>query len=96
MQKEYTNKSEQMRIHINQCQSSGQRVADYCKEHSLSKATYYNWHKKLSAPSTSGGFIELPSTNINSCVEVVLGNGVSIHFNQLIPSTYLKDLLCCI
>jgi hypothetical protein len=96
MQKEYTNKSEQMRLHIKQCQSSGQRVLDYCKEHELSEARYYYWYKKLRTPSTSGGFIELPVTNTNSHIEVFFPNGVRIHFDQLISSAYLKELGCCI
>jgi hypothetical protein len=94
MQIEYSNKSEQMRLHIKQCQSSGQRVADYCKAHGVSKAAYYYWHSKLNKASSSGGFIELPATNTNSRIEVILPNGVQIHFDQLIPSAYLKELVC--
>lgn len=32
---------------ICECQSSGQNVADWCKEHQVSKPSYYYWLKKI-------------------------------------------------
>ena len=89
------NKAEQMRSHIQRCALSDKTVADYCKDKGLSTATYYYWHQKLKDVKKSIGFIELhPGTS--SRMEVSLPNGIRIHFDQLVPVSYLKEISCFI
>jgi len=96
MENKTTHKGEEMRRHIAQCSLSGKTVAAYCKEHGVSIATYYYWHKKLSIAKPTGGFIEVPKVNATVSMEVSLPNGVRVCFDQLVPACYLKELVCCI
>lgn len=89
-------KAEQMRHHITQCALSDKTVASYCAEHGLSIATYYYWHQKLKAVKQPGSFVELHPGPSGNRVEVVLPNGIQIYFDQLVPVSYLKEIVCFI
>jgi hypothetical protein len=89
-------KAEQMRHHISACTLSDKTVGLYCAEHGLSIATYYYWHQKLKEVKKPGSFIELASSTSGSCIEVLLPNGVRIYFNQLVPVSFLKEIVCFI
>lgn len=95
MQDEKISMAEQMRQHIAACQSSGVHVEQYCKEHHLKTSTYYYWRKKLAddLKTNTGSFIQLQPVSQNSCVEIVFANGVKIHFENLVPADYLKQLV---
>ena len=84
-----------MRQHIAACKISGLYVDQYCKEQNLNPATYYYWRKKLSIDSiiNTGSFIQLQPIQQSSCVEVVFANGVKIHFENLVPVDYIKQLI---
>jgi hypothetical protein len=96
MENKTTNKASDMRQHILQSSTSNKTVAQYCKEHDLSIATYYYWHKKINSPKLPGGFIEIPKIKATGSMEVSLPNGVRVCFDQLVPACYLKELVCCI
>jgi hypothetical protein len=89
-------KAEQMCHHITQCGISNNTVASYCAEHGLSIATYYYWHQKLKEVKKSIGFIELHPSVSSSRMEISLPNGIRIHFDQLVPVSYLKEIVCFI
>ena len=74
---------------------SGLYVEQYCKEHHLKPSTYYYWRKKLSEHSktNTGSFIQLQPVSQSSAVEIIFTNGVKIHFNNLVPAAYLKQLV---
>jgi len=95
MQDEKTSMAVQMRQHIAACQVSGMYVDQYCKEQRLKPSTYYYWRKKLSDDSktNTGSFIQLQPVQKSSCVEIVFANGVTIHFGNLVPAAYLKQLI---
>jgi hypothetical protein len=95
MGKEKMSKADQMRQHLEACKVSGMYVEQYCKEQKLNPATYYYWRKKLAEDSSinSGLFIQLQSLPQSSCVEIVFTNGVTIHFDSLVPAAYLKQLV---
>ncbi len=85
-----------MRQHIAACKSSGLYVEQYCKEHHLNSSTYYYWRKKLSDESkkNTGSFIQLqPVSQQSGFVEIIFTNGVKIHFGDLVPADYLKQLV---
>ena len=85
-----------MRYHISRCALRDKTVAVYCAEHGLSVATYYYWHQKLKEVKKPGGFIELHPGTSGSRIEVVVPNGIRICFDQLVPVSYLKEIVCFI
>ena len=95
MQEEKITRAAAMRQHIEACKSSGLYVEQYCKEQNLNPATYYYWRKKLSAVSnsTTGSFIQLQPLPLSSGVEIIFTNGVRIHFENLVPIDYIKQLI---
>jgi hypothetical protein len=95
MQDEKLNKSELMRQHIEACKESGLAVHQYCKEQNIKPSVYYYWLKKLEIDPQihTGSFIELQPITTTSCVEIVFTNGVKIHFENLVPVHYLKQLI---
>jgi hypothetical protein len=96
METSIMSKAEQMRHHIRACTLSDKTVGSYCTEHGLSIATYYYWHQKLKEVKQPSGFIELASSASGSCIEVLLPNGIRIYFDQLVPVSYLKEIVCFI
>lgn len=89
-------KAEQMRHHITQSALSDKTVASYCAENGISIATYYYWHQKLKEVKKPAGFVEFHPGSAGSRIEIVLPNGVRICFDQLVPPSYLKEILCSI
>jgi hypothetical protein len=89
-------KAEQMRHHISACTLSDKTVGLYCAEHGLSIATYYYWHQKLREVKKPSGFIELHPLTSSNRIEVFLPNGIRICFDQLVPVSYLKEIVCFI
>jgi len=85
----------QMRQHMAACQVIGVNVEQYCKEHHLKPSTYYYWRRKLSDDSkkNTGSFIQLQPVPQTSFVEIIFINGVKIHFGNLVPADYLKQLV---
>lgn len=45
---------------IQDCRSSGLKVDDYCKQHSLSRNAYYYWQRKVKEAALShADFVEI-------------------------------------
>jgi hypothetical protein len=97
MQEDKIVMAEHMRLHIEACQGSGMYVQEYCKLHNLKPSSYYYWRKKLigttKANTNTGSFIQLQPLPSGGCIEVVFANGVKIHFENLVPADYLKQLV---
>lgn len=95
MQEKKIEIADQMREHITAWELSGMCVKQYCTAHGLKRSSFYYWQKKISATSTinSGSFIQLQPVAQNSAVEVIFTNGVRIHFNNLVPADYIKQLI---
>lgn len=94
-------KAEQMKLHIETCQSSGKSVTEYCSANGISKANYYYWHKKMQRERASGSSflqIALPAfkPGSDSVVRIHYPNGVIIELNNLANIALLKELVCCI
>ena len=83
-----------MQAHIEACQTSGQKVIDYCKAQNINKGTYYYWYNQLHTNS-SGNFtkVEVGVEQTNSKVRVAFTNGIQIHFEQLPQASYLKQII---
>ncbi len=84
-----------MRQHIEACKASGMFVEEYCKLQKLKPSSYYYWRKKLvgGSKSNTGSFIQLEPLPSAGCVEVIFTHGVKIHFANLVPADYLKQLV---
>ena len=95
MQEKKITTSAEMRQHIEACLVSGMCIEEYCKEQNLKPSRYYYWRKKLSGDSkvNTGSFIQLQPISQSSCIEIVFTNGVKIHFENLVPVDYLKQLV---
>jgi hypothetical protein len=95
MKDEKISMAEQMRQHIAARQLSGVYVDQYCKEQNLKPSAYYYWRKKLSADPkiNTGSFIQLQPVSQSGSVEIIFTNGVKIHFDNLVPAAYLKQLV---
>ena len=87
--------AEQMRQHIAARQSSGVYVEQYCKEQNLKPSAYYYWRKKLSEDPkiNTVSFKQLQPASQRSSIEIIFTNGVKIHFGNLVPAAYLKQLV---
>ncbi len=85
----------QMRQHMEACKASGMFVEEYCKLHKLKTSIYYYWRKKLlgAAKADTGSFIQLQAPPAVGSVEIVFTNGVRMHFANLVPADYLKQLV---
>lgn len=47
---------------IKDCKTSGLKVDDYCRQHNLSRDSYYYWLRKVKeAALKQAGFVELPT-----------------------------------
>ena len=95
MQDKKIARAAEMRRHIEACKTSGLYVEQYCKEQNLKPSRYYYWRKKLLGDSkvNTGSFIQLQPVSQSSCVEIVFTNGVKIHFENVVPADYLKQLV---
>ncbi len=88
--------AERMRRHIDDCKASGMYVEEYCKLHQLKPSLYYYWRRKLmgSVKKDTGGFIQLQAPPVSAgCIEIILLNGVKIHFSNLVSADYIKQLV---
>ncbi|MEO7486985.1 MAG: hypothetical protein ABIU77_07775, partial [Ferruginibacter sp.] len=71
-------------------------VDQYCKEQNLKPSVYYYWRKKLledPKTNTTGSFIQVQPVSQSGSVEIIFTNGVKIHFDNLVPAAYLKQLV---
>lgn len=90
-------KASEMHRHIEACRAGSQTVAEYCHEHSIHKAVYYYWHKRLQEQNSTTGFIPVSiSDATNAGTELHFPNGVCIVFNGHVSTVMLKELICCI
>jgi transposase-like protein len=91
---------------VKSCLESGMVKKAYCKEHGISSATFYNWHKKYmeAKHKNDGGFIPvvIPSTSKqpgqtiarNIEIEISYPNGVRIKLKQEMDLPILRSLIC--
>jgi transposase-like protein len=95
MEEKKITRSEEMRQHIAACLVSGMCIEEYCKEQNLKASGYYYWRKKLQTDSkvNTGSFKQLQPVLQSSCIEIVFTNGVTIHFENLVPVDYLRQLV---
>ena len=81
-----------------------QTVKDFCREHQLCEATYYNWKRKLSLQDISGSpvrdqseFIPLQVNGLPKqeqlLARITLPGGASMDIYHPIAFTLLQDLL---
>ncbi|HRN47503.1 MAG TPA: hypothetical protein PLS00_00065 [Niabella sp.] len=88
-------KSDQMRSHIEACNTSGLTVSDYCAQNGIVKSNYYYWLKRLRDENKSTSFTEIGITK-NASIEITYPNGVQLSFSGEINAATLKALVCCI
>ena len=87
---------EQWKALIDQQRSSGLSAAQFCKQEDIGYASFCNWRKRLSNPSTDessgpgeAGFLDLsslmgnsPSSGPSWNIVLSLGNGVELRLSQ--------------
>ena len=87
---------EQWQALINQQRDSGLSASKFCKQENIGYASFCNWRKRLSDPSTDessgpgeAGFLDLSSLMSNSPssgpgwnIVLSLGNGVELRLSQ--------------
>ena len=90
---------------VKSCIESGMVRKAYCKEHGVSSATFYNWHKKYREAElkTEEKFIPVditspkkqPEQTIAKNIEIVISypNGVSVKLNQEMDLPMLRSLI---
>jgi len=79
-------------------QSEGTTVKEFCKEHNINKATYYNWRTRyrgnITKEQKSARFIEIVST-LSSATTVsaaLFAEVKGIRLYQPVSAEYLKTL----
>jgi len=87
------------------CIESGMVRKVYCKEHGVSSATFYNWHKKYREAEfkTEDKFIPVvissptkkPAQDIAKNIEIEISypNGVRVKLNQAMDLPMLRSLI---
>ncbi len=90
---------------VKSCKESGMVRKVYCKEHGVSLATFYNWHKKYreSELNTDEKFIPVvlssqtkqPEQTIAKNIEIEISypNGVRVKLNQEMDLPMLRSLI---
>jgi transposase-like protein len=90
---------------VKSCLGSGMVKKVYCKQHSISSATFYNWQKRYRATElkTDEKFIPVvisspakqPEQTIAKNVEIEISypNGVRVKFNQEMDLLMLRSLV---
>ena len=81
-------------------EQSGQTQKSFCAAHHIKLATFIYWlqkyrEAKISKPKGGNAFVALkvgPSPTDGN-VEVVYPNGVRVCFQQLVPTSVLKELV---
>jgi transposase-like protein len=79
-------------------QSEGTTIKEFCRQHNINKATYYNWRTRyrsnLTKEKRSAGFIEIvPSSSSATTISAALFAEVKgIRLYQAVSAEYLKTL----
>lgn len=91
---------------IKDCKASGLKVDDYCQQHNLSRDAYYYWLRKVKeAALKQAGFVELPTTEVDSIHSVgtvnnafstqmtIKAGGLELGINSETPSELIHRVL---
>jgi hypothetical protein len=93
---------EEMFSMIRNWQQSDLTQKAYCEQHKIAYHVFHYWYKcfrDLQLPAKDEGFIPLkiqPSTSVNTSgphIELLLGDGKRLLFNQPVSSDFLKALI---
>ena len=90
---------------VKSCIESGMVKKLYCKEHGISSATFYNWHKKYREtelsndekfiPVVISSLAKQPEKTVAKHIEIEISypNGVRVKLNQEMDLPMLRSLI---
>jgi len=83
-----TRSHEQWRTILNEQQTSGLTIIDYCREHQLATSSFYRFRKKLG--STSNSFVR---TQVTQQVELITQQPPTLRLPSSTTAAYLGQVL---